>query len=479
MPFDERNIGDPFRDDFPGRGDHEPWEELEAGVQRQVIELAQRRNEPAIRHELLRLLQQRRLPRPERRPEQPEQAERPEQPADSPADDITQFDYLPVEVGFDTLMVHGELLITAQSYNGQSGDPGARGYLDALEMEASEVDCAELHGRVVRLTHRDMGPQQLADLARNLRARGFTASVTNITPTAPVAKAIGGPLPTPPGGSWPGGAGPQAPTKVAIIDTGIAREIRADGWLDNVPRGNSIDPLDAFPQPAGDGYLDFDAGHGTFVAGIVQQIAPDAEIRMYRAIDSDGIAGEVAVACAMIQAARHGADIINLSLGCQTQDNVPPVALRAALEVIRDLERAEDREVLIVAAAGNYGDARPCWPAAFRRVVSVAGLAPDMLPSQWSSRGFWVTCSTIAQGLRSTYVQGQESYLDNPTPHLFPADAWAVWSGTSFAAPQITGALARLHDAEGYSLRGGLAALLRAGRPLPQFGQAVKILPGL
>jgi subtilisin family serine protease len=324
-----------------------------------------------------------------------------------------------------------------------------------------------------------MGPQQLADLARNLRARGFTASVSNITPTAPIAKAIGGPMPAPPGGSWPGGGGTQAPAKVAIIDTGIAREIRVDGWLDNVPRGTSIDPLDAFPLPAGDGFLDFDAGHGTFVAGIVQQIAPDAEIRMYRAIDSDGIASEVAVACQMIQAARHGADIINLSLGCQTQDNVPPVAIRAALEVIRELEREADREVLIVAAAGNYGDARPCWPAAFRRVVSVAGLAPDMLPSQWSSRGFWVTCSTIGQGLRSTYVQGQESYLDNPTPHHFSTDAWAVWSGTSFAAPQITGALARLHDSGGYSMRGGLAALLRAGRPLPQFGQAVKILPGI
>jgi Subtilase family len=470
MPFDERNTGDPFRDDFPGRGDH--GDELEAGVQRQVIELAQRRSEPAIRHELLRLLQGRRLPGPERHPGQPEQH------ADRPMDDITQFDYLPAEVGFDTLMVRGELLITTQSYDGQPAGPAARGYLDALEMEASDVACPELHGRVVRLTHRGMGPQQLADVARNLRTRGYSAAVSNITPTAPIAKAVGGPLPTVPGGPKPGGGGAPAPTKVAIIDTGIAREIRADGWLDNVPRGASIDPLDGFPLPAGDGYLDFDAGHGTFVAGIVQQIAPDAEITMYRAVDSDGIASEVAVACAMIEAARNGADLINLSLGCQTQDNFPPIAIRAALEVIRELEREANREVLIVAAAGNYGDARPCWPAAFRRVVSVAGLAADMLPSPWSSRGFWVTCSTIGQGLRSTYVQGQETYLNNPTPHQFPADAWAVWSGTSFAAPQITGALARLHDRDGYSLREGLTALLRAGRPLPQFGQAVKILPG-
>jgi Subtilase family len=481
MPFDERNTGDPFRGDFPGRPDHESWDELEAGVQRQVIELAQRRFEPAIRHELLRLLQRRRQPdqpQPDQpRPDQPQ----PDQPRDdSPGDDITQFDYLPVGVGFDTLMVRGELLITAQSYDGEPGDLSAKGYLDALEMEASEVACPELHGRVVRLTHQDMGPQELADVARNLRARGFIASLSNITPTAPIAKAVGGPLPSPPGGRRPTGNGTRTPAKVAIIDTGLSAERRADGWLADLRRnGGNQDPLDAFPLPDGDGFLDFDAGHGTFVAGIVQQIAPEADIRMYRAIDSDGVAPEVAVSCCLLQAFTDGAEIINLSLGCQTQDDFPPVALATALEVLGEWERAEGREVLIVAAAGNFGDSRPCWPAAFRRVVSVAGLAPDMSPALWSSRGFWVTCSAIGQGLRSTYVKGRESYLANPTPHDFPLDAWAFWSGTSFAAPQITGALARLHDSDGYPPREGLAALLRAGRPLPQFGQALEILPGM
>jgi subtilisin family serine protease len=266
---------------------------------------------------------------------------------------------------------------------------------------------------------------------------------------------------------------------VAIIDTGIAAEIRADGWLDDVPRNGNIDRLDTFPLPAGDGYLDFDAGHGTFVAGIVQHIAPDAKIRVYRAVDSDGIASEVTVACEMIRAVKEGAEILNLSLGCQTQDNLPPIAIRAALDVIRELEQTEGREVIIVAAAGNYADTTPCWPGAFRRVVSVAGLAPDMLPSTWSTRGFWVTCSTIGQGLRSTYVEGRESYLVDADPHDFPLDAWAVWSGTSFAAPQITGALARLHEKYEYPLREALVRLLAAGRPIPQFGQALKILPGI
>ena len=89
--------------------------------------------------------------------------------------------------------------------------------------------------------------------------------------------------------------------KVAIIDTGIADQQvpRTDGLLAGIRRTpQNIDSLTSFPigDPDTDTYLDFDAGHGTFVAGIVSQVAPDAAISVYRAIDSDGIGSEVAVA---------------------------------------------------------------------------------------------------------------------------------------------------------------------------------------
>jgi hypothetical protein len=502
MPFDEENKGDPFRGDFPGPPDRGPWDQLEAGVQRQVTELAQRRYEPAVRHELLRLLQQRRQPpapddqpperEPGQRPRDPAAGQRGDSPGDPPAGGTTQFDFLPVDIGFDTLLVRGELLITTESYDGMTGPAASQGwyrpareYIQALGMDVSEVDCPEISNRVLRLTHPELSPREFSDVAKVLRTRGFEAAVSNVTPTAPVGKAIGGPLIAPSPGPFQPDSGPGTPARVAIIDTGIAAERRADGWLRDIgripdigPNGN-IDPLDIFPlQTGGDGYLDFDAGHGTFVAGIIQDIAPDAHITVYRAMDSDGIASEPTVACEMIRAVREGAQIVNLSLGCQTQDNVPPIAIRAALDVIRKIEREEDREVLIVAAAGNYADTRPCWPAAFRRVVSVAALAPDLLPAQWSTHGFWVTCSTIGQGIISTYVNGTESYLIDPDPQTFGLDAFAAWSGTSFAAPQIAGALARLHD-DGRPLRETLRVLLAAGRPIPDFGQAVKILPGI
>jgi subtilisin family serine protease len=53
--------------------------------------------------------------------------------------------------------------------------------------------------------------------------------------------------------------------------------------------------------------LDFSAGHGAFVTGIIQQVAPTADIRVYRAVQSDGIGSELDIAGALLQAARDGA----------------------------------------------------------------------------------------------------------------------------------------------------------------------------
>lgn len=480
MPFDESNSG--------GLSGDGPRDEVAADVQRQVIELTQRRYQPAIRHEMLRLLQQRRMPL---------EKERASSGADLP---ITPFDFLPVEVGFDTLFVRGELLITGRSYDGRGASAPSRGpdryaqpYLNALHMEVSEVDCAELRDRVLRLTSTEMGPQELADVARVLRARGFAVSLSCITPSAGVIKPPPTPVPPPPAPTPPPpGPGPVPPpgeaavrperpgrgepVRVAVIDTGITEEKRADGLLANILRTPAnIDPLDTFPLPHGDGYLDFDAGHGTFAAGIVQQVAPEAEITAYRVVDCDGIAPEPSVACAIIRAVMEGAQIVNLSLGCQTQDDTPPVGLQQALEVVREI----NPEALIVAAAGNFADSRPCWPAAFRGVVSVAALTPDLMPAPWSSRGFWVTCSAVGQGIRSTFVEGKLSPLESQVSTVFGPDSLARWSGTSFTAPQVVGAIARLCQAEGIRPRAALRQLLAVGTPLPDFGSALRILPGL
>jgi hypothetical protein len=446
--------GEPFENDYPGHAHDESCGDLHWAVQRQVAELAQRRYEPAVRRDILNTLQRRRAARD---------------------GEVVQFDILPVDVGFDQLLARGEMLLTRSGYE----QPGARAILDGFGLTQVDVGCAELEDRIVRCWNPELSGTILDDVARSLRRRGWSASVDSIVPLAPVIKGIGGAEPAVGPGPFPEYGlkceGPAA--RVGIIDTGISAEIRGDNWLTDIPRNGNIDPLDVLPTP--DGFLDFEAGHGTFVSGIIAQVAPGADVRVYRAMDSDGIGSDRQVACAMIQAVQDGCEILNLSLGCQTPDAVPPVAISAALDVIGEIERTQDRQVVIVAAAGNYGDNVPCWPAAFRRVVSVAALGPDMLPTTWSSRGYWVTCSTIGQGLLSTYVEGQESAAVDPDPDTFPQNAWAVWNGTSFAAPQIAGAVARLAQDLGIPVHEALVRLLRAGRPIPEYGQAIRILPGL
>jgi Subtilase family len=471
MDSDQRNRGVPFPGDFPGWRSDTPGGTPE-DVQWAVQQLTQLRYEPAVRHELLRLMMERR----------------------EGGEDVVQFEYLPAEVGFDTVLVKGELLITTESYFGYPGGlrwtgraQSAKPYLDSLGLEPARVECAELADKIVRLVpSKHLDAHVLADIARNLRLRGFSASFNYCTPTAPVHK-------RPPllasSQSQPAALrAEQRPAKVArvaIIDTGIAdQEVdRADGLLSAVPRtSRNIDPLHRFPIGGPDQYLDFDAGHGTFVAGLVNQVDPYAPISMYRAIDSDSMGSELDVACAMIEAVSDGNQIINVSLGCQAHDDFPPVALEAALAVIAELDagKPDEEKTIIVAAAGNCGDTQRFWPAAFPGVVAVAGLNPNMTPSPWSGHGSWVTCSTVGQGLRSTFVYGRQSPLIDPAETEFLApNPFAVWSGTSFAAPQIAGAIARLYQAPGVSLRAALDQLLQVAVPIPGFGRGVQILKGI
>jgi len=271
---------------------------------------------------------------------------------------------------------------------------------------------------------------------------------------------------------------------VAVIDTGINHESRADGWLAGIAEGgDNLDPLDVFPVRdvngqivRGDGLLDLSAGHGTFVAGVVEQVAPACTIVVYRAVDTEGMGTSDDVGNAIIQAANDGADIINLSLGTMTVDNLPPVAFTAALDIVA----AAHPDVLIVASAGNTGLETPMFPAAMKGVVGVGALAADLTPAPWSNHGFWVNCSAVGIGVISTFVEGVEPHTDAGAvvTEQFGPDAWAIWSGTSFSAPQIAGAVAQLCQLNDVGPAVALGQLL-AGRPtLPGFGFVVPILPG-
>ena len=66
--------------------------------------------------------------------------------------------------------------------------------------------------------------------------------------------------------------------------------------------------------------------------------------------------------------------------------------------------------------------------------------------AEWSSHGDWVTCSAVGEGIVSTFVKGEEDQERFGDDDVYPEDperdSWAVWSGTSFAAPQIAAHIA-------------------------------------
>lgn len=421
-------------------------------IYQQVGNITRRQSDVAVRRDLIHLLQERR-----------KQQKR-----------LNRFDAVADSEGREVLLVPSQLLMRAALLK----QDNVKQLLDAYGLRPEPIECLE--GRVVRLTAPGADGARMAEIAAALRARGVPVSPNHVTPMGIVLKGLGGPEPSEgPGLDYEPAAAEGSPIRVAVIDTGIAEQKRSDRWLAGLVRqdgdDDNVDPLDALPKR--NGYLDLGAGHGTFAAGIVQQVAPGAELAVYKALDSDGIGSEVDVACAMVRAVREGAQLLNLSLGMETLDDQPPVVFEVALELIDEEAAKTGREVLVVAAAGNFGHARPCWPAALRRVIAVAGLTQDLAPAAWSTRGPWVDCSTIAEGVRSTYVKGREHPQVDPQPDKFGDNAWALWTGTSFAAPQVAGALAHIAQQQGSGLRAALGLLLDRQPDLPDYGRALRILP--
>jgi subtilisin family serine protease len=212
-----------------------------------------------------------------------------------------------------------------------------------------------------------------------------------------------------------------------------------------------------------------------------------------RALDTEGVGDEVHIGREIVRAAMGGAEIINLSLGLVTTDDEPPVALESAIRTAVKVAREKhDTHLLVVCAAGNYGDDHPCWPAAFAadpdladHVVSVAALRRDyddpteIVPAEWSTYFDGATFCTLGQGIVSTYVVGKEAPSNDPLgPDVFGPSSWATWSGTSFAAPQITGAIVRLVQELNLTTKEALGRLKEeCGKRIEGYGLPIEILP--
>jgi subtilase family protein len=216
---------------------------------------------------------------------------------------------------------------------------------------------------------------------------------------------------------------PQRDVTVAVLDTGLSPHpwFEATDWY-AAQAEEAAEVLDADL----DFELDAQAGHGTFVTGVLLRAAPAAQVRALRVIGGDGVGDEFDVIRALAGLAAWGrADIVNMSLGCYTYDDRPSPVLARSIAAL-------GRRTVVVACAGNAASDRPFWPAALKHVIAVAARCGG--DRAWfSNYGWWVDACAPGVDVTSSFVR-----FDGP----FSFQGYATWSGTSFAAPAVAGLIA-------------------------------------
>ena len=183
-------------------------------------------------------------------------------------------------------------------------------------------------------------------------------------------------------------------------------------WLSNVVRAPYADDV---WDVENDGYGDNESGHGTFIAGLILQVAPAASVYAVKVLDSHGVGDDLKVAEAMALLPAN-VNIVNLSLGGYTDGDQPPMAIALAMQ-----SQAFNSRV-VVAAAGNHAEKRPFWPAAFGPVVSVGAVEDKeglWAPASYSNHGAWVDLVARGSNLQSTFAHETTKVAQGPVADAF------------------------------------------------------------
>jgi len=222
--------------------------------------------------------------------------------------------------------------------------------------------------------------------------------------------------------------------KVAVIDTGI------DATHPSL-RGSVVEGTDVSGLGTSDGLTLVGTSnyHGTMVASIlagrgafgdensgVIGTAPRAQLlSVSMAFGVPGLDTDSQIAEGIIWAVDNGATVINLSL---TRNSVSwPKSWDEAFLY------AFENDVVIVAAVGNLADGteQVSAPASIPGVIAVAGVDRESNPSALSSvKGFTIGVTAPSEDLVAAYPGGE----------------YRLWSGTSAAAPIVSGLVAMIRS---------------------------------
>lgn len=215
---------------------------------------------------------------------------------------------------------------------------------------------------------------------------------------------------------WPYTRGEQVP--VAILDSGI--DLEHPDLINNIAGGINI--LNPAQRPMDEN------GHGTHVAGTIAAednnfgvvgVAPRTKLYSIKMLNRDGEGTLAGIIKGLQWCVANGIRVVNLSIGSSKNS----LALRMAVQ------RAYRAGLIMVCAAGNEGTGNSIsYPAAYPEVITVGAIDQYDQLASFSSYGPQLTVVAPGSGIYSTFLDGSYVRL----------------SGTSMAAPHVTGLLALL-----------------------------------
>ncbi|MEU7947699.1 S8 family serine peptidase [Micromonospora taraxaci] len=251
--------------------------------------------------------------------------------------------------------------------------------------------------------------------------------------------------------------------RVAVLDTGIdadhpdlaGRVAESHNFTEATDAGDTV-------------------GHGTHVASIIagsgaasggkyRGVAPDATLLNGKVCEDFGCPDSAILAGMQWAAVDQNADVINMSLGGTDTPDVDP--LEAAVESLTAQTGA-----LFVISSGNDGtDGSVSSPSTADAALSVGAVDRDDALADFSSRGPRVGDGGLkpdltAPGVDIVAARGEGTLLGDPV-----GDSYVTISGTSMAAPHVTGAVALIaQQHSGWAAAQLKATLMASAKPHPE-----------